>query len=499
MEKANKKKKWSIILLVVLLLLGGGGYYAYSNGYLPFLRKETPTEAVDKYLTELKERSFAEIFGVKEDGLSAQEKETYGQLTKLFQSESYTLDNEVIEGDKAHVDIHYSVFNFLKAFDKTYEDLINEMPDSLFSTIFISSLSDKQIQDKVGRTFCDELKALEPDGPTVPFNYTAELEKQDGVWKITNLEKPEFISGLFGNLVEFGELYNQKEAEKLTAIEDHSFTKPEPPKPDYSAINGKWESEKLSNGAYLNFTIDFPKVTNFNGDVTEIKESDDPAFQYEFYLLNDGGRLYLRISDLEDGKAKIWYPDDNQGFTNSLVLNRVEELPKEEQEEAVVDKPSQNNTASSKPSGSGSSNSGSGSSGGGSSSGKSGHYEDQLVCVKEAYDEQVLVKKGECTQVCVQEAYDTEEMVYLDGAFYGPDTEERAWCYTCEHFYDDHCELAGHAFNNKTVNLTEPYWHNVEYRTVHHDAVYETRCEPDEYTTVHHDAVYETRRVWVED
>ena len=92
-----------------------------------------------------------------------------------------------------------------------------------------------------------------------------------------------------------------------------------------------------------------------------------------------------------------------------------------------------------------------------------------------------------------------QEMVYLDGAFYGPDTEERAWCYTCQHFWDDHCELAGHAFNNKTVNLTEPYWHNVEYRTVHHDAVYETQCEPDFYETVHHDAVYETQKVWVED
>lgn len=133
------------------------------------------------------------------------------------------------------------------------------------------------------------------------------------------------------------------------------------------------------------------------------------------------------------------------------------------------------------------------------SSGKKGHYEERQVCVQEAYDEQVLVEKGACSEVLVQAAYDTEEMVYLDGAYYGPDTEERAWCYICEHFYDDHCEQQGHPFNNKTVNLTDPYWHNVEYRTVHHDAVCETRCEPDVYETVHHDAVYETQSVWIDD
>ena len=133
------------------------------------------------------------------------------------------------------------------------------------------------------------------------------------------------------------------------------------------------------------------------------------------------------------------------------------------------------------------------------SSGNKGHYEERQVCIQEAYDEQVLVKKGARSEVLVQAAYDTEEMVYLDGAYYGPDTEERAWCYICEHFYDDHCEQQGHPFNNKTVNLTDPYWHNVEYRTVHHDAVYETRCEPDVYETVHHDAVYETQRVWIDD
>ena len=59
--------------------------------------------------------------------------------------------------------------------------------------------------------------------------------------------------------------------------------------------------------------------------------------------------------------------------------------------------------------------------------------------------------------------------------------------------------LMGIDVMNKRVDTSELYWHNVEYRTVHNDTVYETQCEPDEYETVHHDAVYETRRVWVED
>ena len=128
-----------------------------------------------------------------------------------------------------------------------------------------------------------------------------------------------------------------------------------------------------------------------------------------------------------------------------------------------------------------------------------GHYEEREVLVKEAYDEEVLVKKGACTDVLISEAYDTQEIVYLDGAYYGADYEMRAWCYVCEHWYDDHCQSEGHACNNKEFYTSDPYWHNVEYKTVHHDAVYNTICEDDEYKTIHHEAEYKTEKVWVED
>ena len=264
-------------------------------------------------------------------------------------------------------------------------------------------------------------------------------------------------------------------------------------KRDYSNINGKWESEKRSNGQYLTFEIDYPKVINFNDEIGSIEEKSI-------------GKLFIK--DLDGDSATIWYPNEEGKYLDHLVLTRTEK-PAEAEQENPTETPAQDNTATQqpKPSGSSGSNtagssnnsgnaSGSGSSG---SSEKKGHYEERQVCVQEAYDEQVLVKKGACTDVLVKEAYDEEEMVYLDGAFYGPDTEERAWCYICEHWYDDHCHQQAHPSSNKKFETSEPYWHNVEYRTVHHDAVYETQCEPDVYETVHHDAVYETQKVWVED
>ena len=141
----------------------------------------------------------------------------------------------------------------------------------------------------------------------------------------------------------------------------------------------------------------------------------------------------------------------------------------------------------------------------GDSKEKKGHYEERQVLVKDAYDESVLIRKGECTQFLVKDAYDTQETIYLEGAFYGPDTQEGYVCNGCGAvFFDasinDHIGSPEHpGWHNEMIEISEPYWHNVEYRTVHHEAVYETRCEPDEYETVHHDAVYRTETVWVDD
>ena len=284
-------------------------------------------------------------------------------------------------------------------------------------------------------------------------------------------------------------------------------------KRDYSNINGKWESEKRSNGQYLTFEIDYPKVINFNDEIGSIEEkSIGSKYQYTVYLKDGYGKLKLFIKDLDGDSATIWYPNEEGKYLEYLVLTRTEK-PAEVEQENTTEMPAQDNTATQQPKPSGTSGSNiagsgntSGNSSGSGSSNKKGHYEERQVCVQEAWDEQVLVKKGECTQVLVQDAYDTEEMVYLDGAFYGPDTAYANICNDCgavffEGGIDEHVANSDtcHGWHSEYVPISDPYWHNVEYRTVHHDAVYETQCEPDIYETVHHDAVYETQKVWVED
>ncbi len=288
-------------------------------------------------------------------------------------------------------------------------------------------------------------------------------------------------------------------------------------KPDHaSLLNGYWKSESTEDGRFLEFTVNYPEVENFNGISGKLEALDNYKFDYRLIFTDENGTSVFYINSLEGDSALVWYDDEGGQYDSSLKLIRdpesvpavvtTEQPASTEQSSSTAstqDKPASNNT---KPSGNTSASSGGSSSGSGNTSGKTGHYEERQVLVSEAYDEQVLVKKGECTSVCVQEAYDTEEMVYLDGAYYGSDMQEVLVCNQCGAvFYDD--GIISHVANSDTcgswhndyVPINDPYWHNVEYKTVHHDAVYETKCEPDEYKTVHHDAVYKTEKVWVED
>ena len=283
--------------------------------------------------------------------------------------------------------------------------------------------------------------------------------------------------------------------------------------PDHTLINGCWKSETTEDGRFLEFTIDYPEVTNFNGMKGSVIY-DAKQNRYSITLKDETGESVFYIGEFEKNTGKVYYYETDDGEELFLTLNRDPDTAPEN----VIDNPTEQkpettqntvtNSGNSRPSSeSGSSSQNSKPSGdSGNSSGKTGHYEEREVLVKEAYDEQVLVKKGECTSVLVTEAYDSQEMVYLDGAYYGSDMQEVLVCNQCGAvFYDD--GIINHVANSDTcgswhndyVPINEPYWHNVEYKTVHHDAVYDTRCEPDEYTTVHHDAVYEIQMVWIED
>ena len=277
---------------------------------------------------------------------------------------------------------------------------------------------------------------------------------------------------------------------------------------DNSIIDGYWVSEKTEEGKFLEFGIEYPEVINFDGSKGKIERLDNYRFQYRITFDTEGAIFYL--SSFDDDSALVWYCDEKDEYNASLKLSRIATDTKEEDAAAGTEPETQvpsagtSSNSNSKPSSVNQSPDNS-SSAVSAESDRKGHYEERQVLVKEAYDEQVLVRKGECSSVCVKEAYDSQEMVYLEGAYYGPDREEYEVCNQCGARFQggisDHIansDTCG-GWHNEWVDVSEPYWHNVEYRTVHHDAVYETRCEPDEYRTVHHDAVYETKMVWIED
>lgn len=273
--------------------------------------------------------------------------------------------------------------------------------------------------------------------------------------------------------------------------------------PDHTLINGYWKTETTEDGRFLEFTIDYPEVTNFDGTKGTVKY-DSKTKRYIVTIKHKTGDSVVYLGDINNNNCTIYYYENGEKDVKTLAANRdPDSVP-----ENVIDKPETgtSNSGNNKPSASTGNNKPPASNSGTSSNNPKGHYEERQVCVQEAYDEQVLVKKGECTSVLVKEAYDSQEMVYLEGAYYGSDMQEVWVCNQCGAVYTDH-GIVDHISNSDTcgsyhndyIPINDPYWHNVEYKTVHHDAVYETQCEPDEYKTVHHDAVYDTQMVWVED
>ncbi len=285
--------------------------------------------------------------------------------------------------------------------------------------------------------------------------------------------------------------------------------------PDHTLINGSWKTEILEDGRFLEFTINYPEVTNFDGTKGTV-EYDAESKGYIVTIKHETGvdTVFL-ISDFDDNTGTVYYYENGSEELNTLAMNRdPETAPDNVLANTTEQKPeaNQNTASNNKPSSSANNNKPSASTGnakppasnsGNSSNNPKGHYEERQVCVQEAYDEQVLVKKGECTNVLVKDAWD-EQVADYSNAYFNGDPVEVVVCNQCGavvygNFFEVHGNEEHRGWHNEVRDTCEPYWHNVTYKTVHHDAVYETQCEPDEYKTVHHDAVYETQMVWVED
>ena len=335
---------------------------------------------------------------------------------------------------------------------------------------------------------------------------TVAAKPKSKVWLIVLLAALILAGGL-------GYYFTQVKAPADNTVEN-TKTEPDKPKqepvetkePDHTLINGHWKSDVTEDGRFLEFTIDYPEVTNFDGTKGTV-EYDLKAKRYVVTIKYETKDSVVYLGDIDKNAGAIYYYENGEKDVKTLSANRdPDSVP-----ENVIDKPAEqkpetgtSNSGNNKPSANTGNNKPSGNSSGNSNNKPNGHYEERQVCVQEAYDEQVLVKKGECTSVLVKEAYDSQEMVYLEGAYYGSDMQEVMVCNQCGEIFTDwtaHQLLEGNhrSWHNDYIPINDPYWHNVEYRTIHHDAVYETQCEPDEYKTVHHDAVYETQMVWVED
>ena len=115
--------------------------------------------------------------------------------------------------------------------------------------------------------------------------------------------------------------------------------------------------------------------------------------------------------------------------------------------------------------------------------------------MKEAYDEQQLVREAWDEQQLVKEAYDEQQLV------------QKAWdedvkkgigvCNRCGFSTFDGDELTDHCIECSSgyhvdVVVVDTIHHDAVYETVHHDAEYKTIHHDAEYKTVHYDAVYET-------
>lgn len=169
-------------ILVLLLLVSG-----CSSG-------KAPKTVVDEYLKEVLNKP---LDAIETDEVSEAEKGMYDQMLKLIKKQTYTLDNEKIEGDKATVDVHFKTYNFGKATTETFIEYFQDAFGMAFS-----GASEEEMQEKLYEIWNNQLLALEKEGTTLDFDFTAELAKGEDGWEITNMKDNDiFLNGFLGGMI----------------------------------------------------------------------------------------------------------------------------------------------------------------------------------------------------------------------------------------------------------------------------------------------------------
>ena len=254
--------------------------------------------------------------------------------------------------------------------------------------------------------------------------------------------------------------------------------------------NGTWLSSEI-NDTHFQFEINYPKVSDFNGNTGEIVVSDNNTYDFSIIFTQNDISSEFRVSTQDNGSTLLWLPNNDGTFTTSLSFTRSDD---DSSSESVDTSDSSSTNTSNK---------------------KSGHYEMKLV--KEAYDETipaydetVIVKDAWTEQVLVKDAWDEE---CTECTAWGPDTVECYECTNCHFQTLSGEEIYSHirwtegcgSFFNGTMYLSDEIickqydtytkHHDAEYNYIYHEA--ETKVVHHDAETVHHEAQY--KKVWVED
>ncbi len=245
-------------------------------------------------------------------------------------------------------------------------------------------------------------------------------------------------------------------------------------KTDITIFNGEWvfQSEEF----FIILKIDAPDVENGTGLKATIKESDNPdyaamiVFPKEVLGTQDDQTLYFSMPD-ENGALLSTFNGETEQWESVLMIRT------DPSGNIITEEPQ---TTAEEPSG-------------------KGHWEERTVLVTPAWDEEILIKKGECSLVKVQNEWDEEPYcsAYEETPVYV--------CNGCGLTTTDYPTIRDHiTFNHQNGcdgfhNGPGEVYCTTWSPGTHHDAVYEEQCEPDEYEYVHHDAVYKTEKVWVND
>ena len=297
----------------------------------------------------------------------------------------------------------------------------------------------------------------------------------------------------------------ESQTEKTDVIKDDKKEETKEPVPDPTLINGTWKSEVTEDGVFLEFTIDYPEVTNFNGIKGMVYDSDNGKYPYMIILKDENGTSKFYLDTADKDNIKVVYSSDGVEFDSFIAISRQDDASGDpgntidEPQNKPANTGSSGNTASTgnnKPS-----NSGSHSGNSSSSSGKKGHWETRYETVP-AWDEQVLVKEGYYENVLVKDAWD-EADTYCYA--FGQDREMVYVCNTCGGQFsaseiDSHiASHGGGGWHNDYIDVGEPYCKEYKTDYIHHDAVYDRVWHEPEYKTVHHPEETRSYQVWVDD